>query len=106
MWWWPDPKGVAFWPRGIERAETVDAFTAAFVSLGYVPCVDGAISPGVQKVALYTKNGAPTLMARQMPDGTWTSKLGQSIDINHYTLDAIHSPLYGAATHFFSRPIG
>jgi len=34
-------------------------------------------------------------MARQLPDGFWTSKCGPAEDITHYTLDALES--YGAA---------
>ncbi len=25
-WWWPDPEGESFWPRGIDRKDTVEAF--------------------------------------------------------------------------------
>jgi len=38
-------------------------------------------------------------MARQLLDGSWTSKLGDAEDITHYTLDAVESygpaPFYG-----------
>lgn len=105
VWWWPDPKGFAYWPAGVDRAETVAAFIAAFGTLGYVACAAGDSQHGVQKIALYTLNGAPTHMARQLPDGTWTSKLGQAIDISHQTLDALDGPAYGQATHFFSRAV-
>lgn len=37
----------------------------------------------------------PTHMARQLPDGTWSSKLGPNEDITHFTLDALES--YGRA---------
>jgi len=30
-------------------------------------------------------------MARQLPDGTWTSKVGGLEDICHFTLDALES---------------
>jgi hypothetical protein len=33
----------------------------------------------------------PTHMARQLPDGTWTSKCGGNEDIRHLTLDALES---------------
>ena len=32
-WWWPDLDAVKFWPSGIERAETREAFEKAFASL-------------------------------------------------------------------------
>ena len=34
-------------------------------------------------------------MARQLPDGTWSSKLGRNEDLTHFTLDALES--YGIA---------
>lgn len=34
-------------------------------------------------------------MARQLPDGSWTSKCGGNEDIAHFTLDALES--YGLA---------
>jgi hypothetical protein len=51
-------------------------------------------------------------MARQLRDGTWTSKCGGAEDIRHYTLDALESygphPLkgdYGCAVLFMKRLI-
>lgn len=37
-------------------------------------------------------------MARQLSDGTWSSKCGPNEDITHYTLDALESygPRYGS----------
>ena len=29
-WWWPDSQDIAFWPEGIERRETVEAFFKMF----------------------------------------------------------------------------
>src|SRR5262249_3043259 len=37
-WWWPDTAQEDIWPAGVERAETVAAFRAAFATLGYVEC--------------------------------------------------------------------
>src|SRR5438093_12412314 len=55
-WWWPDsdPDNDAIhWPAGVAREETVDAFVAAFASLGYVPTQTEVYEPGYEKVALY-----------------------------------------------------
>lgn len=100
--WWPDADGVAYWPGGVPRAETVEAFVDAFRTLGYGPCDDGELEPGHEKVALFAHLGLPTHAARQLPDGRWSSKLGRSVDIAH-ALDALDGPLYGAAVLFLRR---
>jgi hypothetical protein len=45
---------------------------------------------GTEKVAIYVDaDGIPTHAARQLADGTWTSKLGEWEDIRHKTLKAM-----------------
>jgi hypothetical protein len=104
-WWWPGPPDVTYWPPSVPRVSTCESFITAFSTIGYSVCSSGELEEGFDKVVLYAdKNNAPTHMARQLPDGTWTSKLGQSIDINHFTLDAISGPAYGNASVFMRRP--
>lgn len=103
-WWWPDPLGVYYWPDGVLRAETLEAYYQAFESLGYIRCADGQLEAAVEKVALYVLNGKPTHGARQLPDGNWTSKLGKWIDITH-TLDGLEGPAYGQVAGFLKRPL-
>ena len=95
--WWP--AGYGFWPRWIEPEETIDCFIRAFQLLGYKVCEDSHREFGYQKVALYALRNDPKHMARQLSDGSWTSKLGQSEDITHFTLDAVEAygpePWYG-----------
>jgi len=88
--WWPVEEGVegVFWPDSVERAETVDAFVAAFRSIGYRPCEgpqDGSgFIAGCEKVAIYVDaEGVPTHTARQTEGGRWASKLGEWEDIEH-----------------------
>lgn len=103
-WWWPvgyTKRG--YWPDGVAREETIQAFVAAFAALGYTPCPGGAVEPGYEKVALYALDGAPTHAARQLPGGRWTSKLGNSFDIDH-DFDALDGPVYGAVVLFLRRP--
>jgi len=67
-WWWPDPYGDAAWPRGVSREETLEAFAAAFATLGYTICQNGELEQGYEKVAIYAQNGVPTHAARQLHD--------------------------------------
>lgn len=101
--WWPHRFG--YWPAGAPVAETIAAFFTAFALLGYSPCGNGDLEVGWQKLALYADaDGIPTHMARQLPDGTWTSKLGDYLDIMHTTIDVLHGALYGTCAGFLRRP--
>ncbi len=86
-WWWPDPMEVSYWPPGIERTESIEAFIAAFSLLGYTRCEGSQQEAAFEKIALYLVDGRPTHMARQLKSGRWTSKLGSSIDMEHGLMD-------------------
>jgi hypothetical protein len=103
-WWWPTNVGGYFWPAGVVKAETLDAFIEAFGTLGFEKCDSGAKEDGYEKVAIYTKNDRPTHAARQLSSGTWTSKLGRLEDIEHASLGAIEGPMYGVVACFMRRP--
>jgi hypothetical protein len=101
-WWWPV---AAYWPAGIPNEETIDAFVAAFGTLGYSTCEDGNLETGFVKVAIYVdQSGTPTHMARQLISGKWTSKCGSLEDIEHDTLEIL-GDLYGVVTQFLRRPL-
>lgn len=90
-WWWPDDP-PSYWPPGIAKNETLENFILAYGTEGYVKCdhLNSQLEPGIEKVAIYVdKYGAPTHAARQLADGSWTSKLGEWEDIQHKTLEAI-----------------
>jgi hypothetical protein len=93
-WWWPASQ--SYWPRGLALRSTVDAFVKVFRQQGYESCVDASLENGWEKIALYAKEGgSPTHAARQLPDGTWTSKLGKDVDISHDNLDVLCGNQYG-----------
>ena len=73
-WWQP---GV-FWPVDSSRDDHgIGNVVEAFRSLGYEECDDGTLEAGFEKLALYGSAMMYTHAARQLPDGKWTSKLGQ-----------------------------
>lgn len=103
-WWWPDQKRQGFWPNEAPRVESVDAFARAFALMGYVPCDNRQVETGVEKLAVYVdQEGKPTYVARQLPNGKWTSKLGGLEDIEH-TLEGLSGSKYGMATLILKRP--
>lgn len=106
-WWWPLPADVndAYWPAGIDRAETIPAFRGAFASVGFVECAGDELEPGVEKIALFANDqGVPLHAARQQPTGLWTSKLGELEDIDHALRD-LEGEAYGAVVLVMKRPV-
>ncbi len=114
-WWWPSP--YEWWPFWIKpRQPKILCFVRTFRWLGYRICKSSRREFGFDKVALYAIHNShapmprpqilqelddfwePTHMARQLSDGTWSSKCGPNEDITHYTLDALESygPRYGS----------
>jgi hypothetical protein len=105
-WWWPDAYHTGYWPIAVPREETLERFVEAFVVLGYTPCDSGDLEPGFDKVAIYaTPSLDPKHVARQLPSGRWTSKLGTWEDIEHHTLDGLSGDDYGTPVRFLRRPI-
>jgi len=103
-WWWPDEFNQYYWPPEVPRRTTLEAFVRAFQVLGFEVCNDGSLEIGWEKVAIYTRDdGAPTHAARQLPDGTWTSKLGRLEDIKHVSLDHLSGEAYGQPRAFLRR---
>ena len=103
--WW-DPAPGYYWPAAAPRQFTVEAFLAAFETAGYVQCDSGKLEPGVEKIALYaTDNRVPQHAARQLGDGSWTSKLGTLEDIAHPSIDNVAGSDYGSVVAFMMRPI-
>ena len=107
-WWWPDPDAddeTSYWPPGITREETVEAFAAALQTAGFERCADSASEEGYEKVAVFgSDDGLPTHAARQLPNGNWTSKLGRLADIEH-PLEALEGQEYGQVMAVFRRAI-
>ena len=69
------------------------------------PCENSHIESGFEKVAVYVDaEGRPTHVARQLPNGLWTSKLGKSQDIEH-ELEGVTGSVYGSVAQFLKRPI-
>lgn len=101
-WWWPS--ATTYWPKGVPRVATVDAFLQAYGTLGFVPTIQSDFEDGKDRIALFTLAGVPTHAARQLANGRWTSKCGANVDMEHDLTD-LDGPTYGSATHFLERPV-
>jgi hypothetical protein len=100
---WCEPAPSFYWPPGAPREYSVEAYQGAFEQSGYTVCRNAALEPGLQKVALYAIDSEPQHAARQLPDGTWTSKIGIADDIMHETLEALEGDDYGRVVLVMQR---
>ncbi len=100
-WWWPDED--SYWPEGSTREESVAAFVAAYATSGFVLCDGPDLEEGYEKIAIYASaDGIPTHVAKQLPSGLWSSKLGQLQDIQH-RLEDLAGSAYGNCACFLRR---
>lgn len=90
--WWPYDENY-HWPSEVPREETVAAFIQLYQFHGFEVCTDDCLEAGFEKVALYVEQAdgksLPTHAARQLPNGLWTSKLGEWEDISHRSVTAL-----------------
>ena len=104
--WDPDPGGGNYWPAQVSRVLSLPNLIAALATLGYGPCATSDAEPGFEKLALYADaQSEPTHVARQLPSGVWTSKLGTGEDIEHLSLAGLEEPIYGWVAQFLRRPL-
>jgi hypothetical protein len=61
--------------------------------------------PGYEKITIYVKDSTPAHVARQLPSGEWTSKLGGGHDIRHEQLSGLEGDEYGEAVAHLKRRI-
>lgn len=103
--WWPSPQ--SYWPTGLPLITNLKNFIDAFSTLGYTPCDSFHLEDGFEKVAIYIdpQTSHPKHMARQLPNGTWTSKLGPQWDIQHKTLIGLEGIEYGQPVRALRRPL-
>ena len=110
-WWEPDSLGLYHWPKGVPRQWTMDAYVEAFRQIGFEICEESLsrstreFENGWEKIAIYAKeDGRPTHATRQLSNGTWTSKLGKTEDIQHENPDDVGGAAYGEVVRIMRRP--
>lgn len=87
---WYDPE--LFWPDDVPKPdsdEDIQCYVALFESWGFEVCKDEHYETGFLKIALYIARGSFQHVAKQLRDGSWSSKAGVLHDFRHCTLDAL-----------------
>jgi hypothetical protein len=103
-WCWPTTSFGYYWPHRIPISTSVESFVTLFGSQGYVDCENGEFESGVEKIAIYAKDGNVKHAARQLINGRWTSKLGEWDDIMHTKAEGLECDDYGKVVRFMKRP--
>lgn len=110
LWIWPPLAGMPpaeneYWPDGIPEDIDVSSFVKVFQHFGFERCENDKYEEGYTKIALYVYADSTICShaARQLRDGTWTSKLGFSNDIIHSEPQSISGPFYGNVYCFMKR---
>jgi hypothetical protein len=102
---WPDPTNNCSWPPDMARVETVDAIRAFLKRVGFEDCAHTFdVEPGWEKAAIYGNDFGPQHVARQLPDGAWTSKMGTLVDATHQTLHVLEGGVLGNVQAMMRRP--
>jgi hypothetical protein len=102
--WHPSAFGGLFWPGGAAE-DTIAEWVRAFESLGYERCASSMVEAGFDKVVIYADGDLPLHVARQLPNGYWTSKLGPREDVEH-EIEALAGGVYGSVATVLRRPHG
>jgi hypothetical protein len=99
-----------FWPQGLDDSINVATFIEMFEQISYQICQTWEHEDGYQKVALYVKPGTVQCLhvARELVDqsncGIWTSKLGESNDIQHSSPYLLEGHAYGEVYCIMKKP--
>ena len=100
------PLADYYWPLNAPMVNTLDAFVVAFGTLGYERCMNGSLEDGFEKVAIYQRpSGVVSHMARQLPFGRWTSKIGDFEDIEHASPGELEGYEYGVVVQYMRRAV-
>ncbi len=102
--WTPSPVGGYYWPPDLPSFPLVSILEELFRREGYERCSSPDQEEGVEKVAIYgDSQGEGKHVARQLPSGEWTSKMGGAADITHADHAAVEAPLFGTLRVIMSR---
>lgn len=103
-WWEPQPPGVYYWPPGVSRGYDIASVIEAYKAEGFQHCADGSLVQGREKIVFYlNRYGGVEHVARQLPDGRWTSKMGGAEDIEHDSPQSLSGGDYGAPQCYMER---
>lgn len=104
--WDPDSK-QDYWPSDAPQNALMVTLIGILKRRGFELCPTGQLENGFEKIAIYSASGGVEWdhVARQLPNGLWTSKIGHCMDISHGDLESLTESQYGDVKWFLKRPV-
>jgi hypothetical protein len=103
-WWEPVNVKGYYWPEGLAWNTYLDTWIELFRRQGYERTDAAIAEEGFEKIAIFGGDEEEgTHVAKQLPDGTWTSKLGKMEDIEHNELGPLEGEAYGQVRIYMKR---
>lgn len=102
---WDFGKG-AYWPKSVRKLRGIAYLVAAFRVEGFVPCSRAdcqSYDEHFDRIVLYEKYADGEHAARLLHNGMWSSKLGDDVDIQHPTPEAVGGLIYGDPVVYMQR---
>ncbi len=96
-----------YWPPDAKPGSGIDELVYAYEAIGFRRCDGDHVEPGFEKVAIYMDSrGRWSHAAKLLPDGAWSSKIGNIEDIRHNSPYAFAGDFgYGDVYCFMKRPV-
>lgn len=103
----PNLDCVVWWPPSVPTGLDPDNLIELFKSKGYEICNSFIHEPGYRKVALYKSESTNlwTHASRELTNGFWSSKLGNSNDIQHSTPLELENDIYGKVYCYMKKEV-
>jgi hypothetical protein len=100
---WPDERGQFAWPPDMASEDSVASLQRFFERIGFRVCNSLEYEQGFEKIAIYANQDGPQHVARQLPTGSWTSKMGEQLDAEHPTTNVLTGPGMGYVVRTMKR---
>jgi hypothetical protein len=114
--WWepfgiiiPSSRPPYYWHDDLPINKNPQTIISFFAKYGFCLTENSEFEEHFEKIAIYIHEGKYSHVARQLPNGRWTSKLGGLEDIEHDLTELENDiPIYGygKAQIFMAKKIG
>jgi hypothetical protein len=91
-----------YWPPGAPSTGTLEGWIKVFEIHGYRETDDASLESEYEKIAIYASASGPEHVARQKASGVWTSKMGKSVDMEHF-IEALEGVFCGRVAKIMKR---
>lgn len=115
--WWEPWGGLVLpsstpqykWSSSLPHDTLAETYVRFFEEHGFELTDSAVRERGFERLAVYVRDGEFTHVARQLPNGRWTSKLGDKEDIEHAQPEELENDgpfAYGRVALYMKRKRG